>query len=72
METESLVLLPSEEQSLRLSNLRRLMGESGISAALLGGNANLYYLTGRVYSGFIYLPVSGQEVYFVKDRKSVV
>ena len=66
METESLVLLPSEEQSLRLSNLRRLMGESGISAALLGGNANLYYLTGRVYSGFIYLPVSGQEVYFVK------
>ncbi len=66
MDTEQLILLSPAEQSLRVSNLQSLMAETGLEAALLCDNANIYYLTGRVFSGFIYLPATGMPAYFVK------
>lgn len=62
-----LVLLSSDELSLRLRKVREQMAAQGIDSALVASNANLYYLTGRVYSGYVYLPPQGEEpVFFVK------
>ncbi len=66
MTNEPLILLPPDEHRLRLSRLQALMAEAGISAALICDNANLYYLTGRVFSGYIFLPRSGEALSFVK------
>lgn len=58
---QQLVLLSAEEQRLRLSRLNR------DSAILVTDNANLYYLTGRVFSGYIWLaPGESEPLYFAK------
>lgn len=63
---EELVLLPREEQQVRLGRLHSAMDALGIGSALLNSNATIYYLTGRIFSGYIYLPPEGAEpVYFV-------
>lgn len=60
-------LLSADEQALRLTHLKKLMAQDGTDAMLLNINANLYYLTGRVYSGYIYIHRDvDAPVYFVK------
>lgn len=48
-----LLLLSPEEQALRLHKVRTEMAGKGLTNALVSGNSNKYYLTGRVFSGFI-------------------
>lgn len=60
------VLLPHEEQSKRIERVRSLMAAAEISAILVSDNANIYYLTGRVFSGYVYLPVDGMPIYFIR------
>ena len=62
----SLVLLSSDEQSLRLQRLQRIMTEADADAIIITDNANTYYLTGRVFSGYIYVPADGAPRYFVR------
>ncbi len=74
---KKLVLLSDEEQQRRLDPIRQMMDEGAIAAALVTDNANLYYLTGRVFAGMIYLPLEGDPVYLVRrpvelDGKGVV
>lgn len=61
-----ILLLHPEEQALRLEKVRGIMNEKKIDALLISDNANKYYLTGRVFSGYIYLPLKGEPIYFVK------
>lgn len=61
-----ILLLQPEEQALRLAKVRGIMNEKKIDALLISDNANKYYLTGRVFSGYIYLPLKGEPIYFVK------
>lgn len=61
-----LLLLSQEESQRRLSKVRSQMGKSGIGALLICDNANLYYLTGRVFAGYVWIPLEGEPVYFVK------
>ena len=63
---DSLVLLSVEEFQKRLLRLTALMGQKGIDATIISDFANQYYLTGRVFSGYIYIPVKGLPVFFVK------
>lgn len=63
---EQLQLLSEAELELRLGRVRDHMTRAGIDCALLSDNASIYYLTGRVYCGFIYLPLSGDPVYAVR------
>ncbi|MBO4945723.1 MAG: aminopeptidase P family protein [Muribaculaceae bacterium] len=62
----SLVLLTADEQQLRLQRLRTLMADAKTDAILITDNANTYYLTGRVFSGYIYIPVEGKVRYMVR------
>lgn len=62
-----LQLLSADELALKLSRLKKLMAQDGIDAMLLTINANLYYMTGRVYGGYIYIHRdSDAPAYFVK------
>ena len=63
---KQLVVLAPEENALRLSRLRKALAESGTDAVLISDNANIYYLTGRVFAGYVYVPATGPEIYFVR------
>lgn len=61
-----LVLLPAEEHSLRISRLREAMSRGQMPAILVSDLANIYYLTGRVFAGYIFIPAKGMPVFFVR------
>lgn len=66
LDTDSMILLDVTTANSRISALQSLMAEKGISALLITDNANIYYLTGRVFAGLIYVPVQGQAICFVR------
>ncbi|MCI9607589.1 MAG: aminopeptidase P family protein [Muribaculaceae bacterium] len=61
-----LVILPHDEFTLRLDNIRKALKSNNIDAAVISDNANIYYLTGRVFAGYIYIPAAGPEIFFVR------
>lgn len=63
---QELLLLSTSEAALRRGRIQRLMRERGIGAVLVGDNANLFYVSGRVYAGFAYIPCEGEAVWFVR------
>ena len=48
-------LLGHDEQTLRLTRVYEGMRAAGLEAAIVRNLANIYYLTGRIYRGYIYL-----------------
>ncbi len=50
---EQFNLLPADDLADKLRRLRALMSDAGLDAIFVADNANKYYLTGRVFSGFI-------------------
>lgn len=61
-----LVLWSDDEYALRLERIRSLMRKEDVSLGLVADNANLFYLTGRVFCGFAAIPAAGDPVYFVR------
>ena len=61
-----LILWPDDEYRLRLDRIRSGMESADMDAILLNDNANLYYITGRVYAGYAYIPRHGMPLYFVR------
>lgn len=60
------MLLPREEASLRIDRLHKAMAGAGIDGLLVAGNADIFYLTGRVYAGFAYIPAGMAPLWFVR------
>lgn len=56
----------STELKTRHEKIRKLMQEESIDAALICCNVNLLYTCGQVINGFVYLPVNGEVIWFVK------
>lgn len=65
-EQNILQLLPQAELALRLARLRDIMAANGADALLIGDNANIYYLTGRIFCGYIFITMTGDPVYGVR------
>lgn len=63
---KNLMLIGHDEYERRLARIRARMAEGQISALLISDNANKYYITGRVYAGFIYIPLEGPAIFFVR------
>lgn len=60
-----LPLLEPSEFNLRAEKVRKAMKNYGLTNGLITGNSNKYYLTGRVFAGYIY--ISPEEIrYYVK------
>lgn len=62
-----MLLLPEEEQQLRLARIRQALGTEA-DGILLRDNANIYYVCGRVFSGYVFIPADAalKPVYFVR------
>ena len=52
------ILLSDSELQLRLQKVKNGMESAGIDTALVCSNANIYYLTGRVFSGYVLLSLA--------------
>ena len=60
-------LLSDDERDLRLRKVAAAMAASGMDSAIISTNVNIFYLTGRIFSGYIYISTDGTPpVYFVK------
>lgn len=67
MDTNGMMALISpgmtEEIRLHAGKVQELMEEG--TALLIAGNVNVFYLTGRFFRGYVWLPKEGLPVYFV-------
>lgn len=63
---ERLNLLTGDEQRRRIGRVADGLRQHNIQAALICDNANLYYLTGRVFSGYIAVTAGGDALWFVR------
>jgi len=54
------------EIALRDKNISAKLKEAGIDAILISTNTNIYYSTGRVFGGYVYVTSDGNVSYFVK------
>ncbi|MCM1483959.1 MAG: Xaa-Pro peptidase family protein [Muribaculaceae bacterium] len=63
---DPLVLLPFEEYTRRIDSIRAQLAREKADATLVTDNANTYYITGRVFTGYIYIPAEGLPLFFVR------
>lgn len=54
------------ELQLRWSKIQKEIAGTGADALLVSTNTNLYYAAGRVFSGYCYIPVEGEALFFVR------
>jgi len=57
---------PQGDLAVRIRRVQQMLVESGGDAALISTDVNIYYLTGMVFSGFIFLPAEGEPLWFVQ------
>ena len=56
----------NKDLETRWGRVQAKMSEMGADACIVASNVNLYYLSGMVFMGYIYLPATGKPVFFVK------
>ena len=57
---------PHDDLKIRITRVQQLLTEAGGAAALISTDVNIYYLTGIVFSGYIYLPSKGEPLWFIR------
>ncbi len=60
--------IPDELRSeidARIHKVREAMRVAGVDAVLVGSTSNVYYLTGRVFYGYVYVAIEGDPVWFL-------
>lgn len=68
MQNKDIELLIPElrpEAGLRLQKLLPLMEETGLDAILLASNANVFYMAGRFFRGYVYVTADGRMMFFL-------
>ena len=55
-----------DDLQVRTKRVQDAMREMGTDGCLLSVDINLYYMTGRTFNGYYYLPVEGKAYWFVK------
>lgn len=63
-------LTPETELLHRTERLQAAMGAHGLDAVLLAQSADLFYFTGTIQSGALYVPAAGDPIYFVRKDAS--
>ncbi len=59
-------LTPATELEFRCKKLQEQMETNALDAVIIIQNADLFYFTGTVQSGNLYVPASGQPIYMVR------
>lgn len=63
-------LTPATELEYRCKKLQDYMAIEGLDAVIIVQNADLFYFTGTVQSGNLYVPAHGQPIYMVRKEAS--
>ncbi|MBI2353504.1 MAG: aminopeptidase P family protein [Deltaproteobacteria bacterium] len=61
-------LTPATELEYRCKKLQEHMALEGLDAVIIVQNADLFYFTGTVQSGNLYVPAEGQPIYMVRKE----
>lgn len=61
-------LTPRSELEQRCQRLQEEMKKADVEAALIIQNAGLFYLTGSIQPGYLFVPVEGQPLFFVRKN----
>lgn len=56
----------AEDLVLRRERLQSAMQRQNTEACILTSSINIFYLTGVIYAGYLYVPVTGNPIHFVK------
>ncbi|GAM07956.1 Xaa-Pro dipeptidase [Geobacter sp. OR-1] len=59
-------ITPTVELEHRCHRLQLKMAEEGLDAVIILQNADLFYFTGTIQSGCLYVPATGQPLYLVR------
>lgn len=59
-------LVPSEEVFGRIARLQQGLAETGLDGALVLDRTNMYYYTGTIQNGVLFVPAEGAPVFFVR------
>lgn len=59
-------ITPREELEYRIKKLQSYMAEAEIDAVIVTQNADLFYFTGTIQSGALYVPATGEPIYMVR------
>jgi len=59
-------LTPATELEHRCKRLQEEMAVAGLDAVIVMQNADLFYFTGTIQSGNLYVPREGQPIYMVR------
>jgi Xaa-Pro dipeptidase len=59
-------ITPATELEYRCKRLQEEMATAGLDAIIIVQNADLFYFTGTIQSGNLYVPASGQPLYMVR------
>lgn len=63
----NICLLKEDEQQLRLSRVKAALAETGAEGMLISDFANLFYIGGRVFCGWVYVSTSLEKpIYFLR------
>lgn len=68
VDKEKLCLLSDAEQKLRCDKVKAGMRKNGVDGLLVSDNADVYYLTGRVFAGYVYISTDSDEPYYAVKR----
>jgi len=63
-------ITPTSELEYRCRKLQQYMNEEGVDGAIILQNADLFYFTGTIQSGNLYVPREGEPVYMVRKELS--
>jgi len=54
-----------QETDVRIRKIQKEMANRGAEAMLVSSNANIFYVSGCVFRGYVYIPVQGAATYMV-------
>ncbi|CAM3967031.1 Xaa-Pro peptidase family protein [Cohnella lubricantis] len=57
---------PNHEAASRRERLQQLMRQQGLDGCLISQNVGIYYWTGSMQTGYLFIPREGEAAYYVK------
>lgn len=61
----------TKDLEIRRLRLQKAMQAMNVEACVLSTAVNIFYMTGKVYNGYLYLPAEGKPIHFVKRPEGI-
>jgi len=59
-------LVPAEEIFARISKLQQKLADTGLDGAVIPDGINMFYFTGTMQNGVIFVPAEGEVIFFIR------